>query len=156
MIPWNNTGGGALSRDGGRTWAAFPSWDAKILAARIAVSATDPDNMVVLRVGPGPALVTRDGGHSWQNVAGLPDGLIPGVWNWQTPLAADGAQAGVFYVYHGGTGLQERGRRARPSPSSASGLPGGGQALVTVPGQAGDVWLAAGRRAACPTRPTAA
>ena len=143
VVPWNNTGGGALSRDGGRTWGGFPAWDAKILAARIAISATDPDTMVVLRVGAGPALATRDGGHSWQNVAGLPDDLIPGVWNWQTPLAADGARANVFYVYHGGKVYKSMDGGASFTVR-ASGLPAGGQALVTVPGQADDVWLASG------------
>ncbi len=143
VTPWNSTGGGALSRDGGRTWAAFPAWDSKILAARVAISATDPDNMVVLRVGPGPALATHDGGHSWQNVVGLPDNLISGVWNWQTPLAADGARTGVFYVCHDAQVYKSTDGGASFTVS-ASGLPGGGQALVTVPGQADDVWLAAG------------
>jgi xyloglucan-specific exo-beta-1,4-glucanase len=143
VIPWNNAGGGALSKDGGRTWAAFPSWDSHILAGRVAVSATDPDTLVVLRVGPGPALVTRDGGKSWQNVTGLPDGLISGVWNWQTPLAADGGQAGVFYVYHSGQVYRSVDGGASFAVS-ATGLPVGGQALVTVPGQANAVWLALG------------
>ena len=143
ITPWNNTGGGALSKDGGRTWTAFPSWDSKIQAVRIAVSATDPDNMVVLRVGPGPAQATRDGGRSWHEVTGLPDGLIPGVWNWQTPLAADGARAGVFYVYHSGKVYKSTDGGASFA-ASASGLPDGGQALVTVPKQAGNVWLALG------------
>ena len=143
VTPWNNTGGGALSRDGGRTWTGFPAWDAKRQAGRIAISPTDPENMVVLRVGSGPALVTRDGGRSWQDVTGLPDNLIPGVWNWQTPLAADGAQAGVFYVCHD-TQVYKSTDGGASFTVSASGLPNGGQALVTVPGQAGDVWLAAG------------
>jgi len=143
VTPWNKTGGVALSRDGGRTWTTSPSWNSPILAARIAVSPTDPDNLVVLRVGPGPALVTRDGGHSWHDVAGLPDRLISDVWNWQTPLAADGAQANVFYVYGGGQVYKSTDGGASFTVS-ASGLPGGGQALVTVPGQGGDVWLALG------------
>ena len=102
VVPWNNTGGVALSHDGGRTWAASAGWDTKIFAARVAISPTDPDTIVVLRVGAGPAQMTRDGGHSWHDVIGLPDGLIPSVWNWQTPLAADGALANVFYLYHDG------------------------------------------------------
>ena len=54
VIPWNHTGGVALSRDGGLTWTGSPGWDAKIAAARIAVSSADPDNLVVLRMGPAP------------------------------------------------------------------------------------------------------
>ena len=77
VVPWTSTGGVALSSDSGRTWRGAAGWDAKILAARIAVSPTDPKNMVVLRVGPGPALMTRDGGASWREVMGLPDALFP-------------------------------------------------------------------------------
>lgn len=143
VTPWNNTGGGAVSQDGGRTWAAFPSWDSKILAGRIAISATDPANMVVLRIHAGPALVTRDGGKSWQNVTGLPDLLINDVWNWQTPLASDGATAGVFYVYHDGQVFKSVDEGASFA-AIARGLPGGGQAAVTVPGKTGDLWLALG------------
>jgi len=143
VVPWSRTGGVALSRDGGRTWAASPAWDPKILAARLAVSPTDPDTMVVLRVGPGPALMTRDGGHSWHDVSGLPDGLISGVWNWQTPLAADGALASVFYLYHGGKVYKSTDGGASFAVF-ASGLPPSGQALVSVPGQPGKLWLACG------------
>lgn len=143
VIPWNHAGGGALSTDGGRTWAAFPVWDSKIMAARIAVSATDPKNMVVLRVGPGPAQITRDGGASWQNVRGLPDELVHDVWNWQTPLAGDGGQAGVFYVFQGGTVYKSVDGGASFAVS-ASGLPGGAQGLVTVPNSPGEVWIVGG------------
>ena len=143
VIPWSHTGNGAVSQDGGRTWTGFPSWDSKILAARIAVSATDPNNMVVLRVGPGPARATRDGGNSWRDVAGLPDDLIHDVWNWQVPLAGDGASAGVFYAYHGGKVYKSVDSGASFAVA-ASGLPGGGQVLVNVPGVSGDLWLAAG------------
>jgi len=143
VVPWTSKGGVALSRDGGRTWAASPTWDTKIFAARIAVAPTDPDNMVVLRVGAGPALTTRDGGRSWHYVTGLPDGLIPGVWNWQTPLAADGALANVFYVYHDGR-VYKSADAGASFTASASGLPGSGSALVSVPGQPGELWLACG------------
>ena len=143
VIPWQNAGGGATSADGGRTWAAFPAWDSRIRAGRIAVSPTDPNNMVVLRIGSGPAVATRDGGKSWQPVTGLPDGLIGDVWNWQTPLAADGATAGVFYVYHDGQ-VSKSVDGGASFAIAARDLPGGGLALVPVPGRAGDLWLALG------------
>ena len=142
VIPWNHTGGGALSGDGGRTWTAFPAWDSKILAARIAMAATDSDNLVVLRVGPGPARVTRDGGRSWHDVTGLPNELIHDVWNWQVPLAGDGATPGVFYVADGGTVYKSTDGGA-DFAAVASGLPGAGQALVSVAGVAGDLWRVA-------------
>ena len=143
VVPWNKTGGVALSSDGGRTWRAAAGWDPKIYAARVAVSATDPDTLVVLRVGPGPALRTGDGGASWQAVRGLPDNLIPGVWNWQTPLTADGAAPNVFSVFAGGQVYRSADGGASFAVS-ASGLPGSGTSLTGVPGAAGRLWLAAG------------
>jgi xyloglucan-specific exo-beta-1,4-glucanase len=140
---WDNTGGVAISHDGGRTWANVPNWDTHIMPGRIAISATDPNNMVVLRIHSGPALVTRDGGKTWHNITALPDDLDPDVWNWQVPLAADGAQPGVFYVCAGGK-LYKSIDAGLSFTVSASGLPGSMQALLSAPGRAGDLWLAAG------------
>ena len=143
VMPWNNTGGVAVSSDGGRTWASASGWDAKIMASRLAISATDPDNMVVLRVHNGPAQVTQDGGKTWRNVSGLPDALIGDVWNWQVPLAADGALSRTFYVASGGK-LYKSADGGLTFAVVTTGLPSASQALVSMPGHAGDLWLAAG------------
>lgn len=144
VIPWSSSGGVAVSRDSGRTWASSPGWNAGIMAGRIAISAAAPDDMVVLRVHSGPAQTTHDGGRTWQNAAGLPDNLIPNVWFWQVPLAADGKLAGVFYVCHGGTIYRSDDGGATFAPIAA-GLPTGDQLLLqSVPGRAGDLWLACG------------
>ncbi|MDQ2730797.1 MAG: glycoside hydrolase, partial [Armatimonadota bacterium] len=143
VIPWNHSGGVALSKDGGRTWTAAPAWDSKIMAARIAIGAADPDNMVVLGVGAGPAVSTRNGGISWQPVTGLPDNLVPDVWNWQTPLVADGLLTGVFYLYHNGKVYKSIDGGATFGVV-CDGLPGWAQSLVSVPGKAGELWLAMG------------
>lgn len=141
--PWNNTGGVAFSQDGGRSWTSSSGWDAKIMASRIAISATDPDNVVVLRVHSGPAQATHDGGKTWQNVSGLPASIIGDVWNWQIPLAADGVAGSSFYVQSGGK-LYKSTDGGVTFDLETSGLPNSSQSLVTVPGQKGDLWLAAG------------
>lgn len=138
---WDNTGGGSVSADGGKTWTDFPTWDNKVIPARVALSAADPKNLVVLRIGPGPALFTRDGGKTWKESAGLPGGLVSGPWNWQVPLAADGAKAGVFYAFSGGTLYKSADGGATFAPA-AKGLPAEGQQIVaSVPGRPGEVWL---------------
>ena len=143
VLPWNNTGGVAVSSDAGRTWTSASGWDSKIMAARIALSATDPDNMVVLRVHSGPAQATQDGGKTWHDVSGLPGTLIGDVWNWQVPLAADGASGGTFYVASGGS-LFKSTDGGLTFAVVTTGLPNSSQALVSVPGRRGDLWLAAG------------
>lgn len=99
--------------------------------------------MVVLRVGPGPARVTDDGGRSWRDVTGLPNELVHDVWNWQVPLAGDGATPGVFYVADGGAVYKSVDSGAS-FVVAASGLPGTSQALVSVPHVAGELWRVAG------------
>lgn len=143
VMRWNNSGGGALSSDGGRTWSAFPSWDSKIMPGRIAIGATDPHNMMVLRVHSGAGLFTRDGGKTWQNSSGLPDNIVPDVWYWQVPLTSDGATQGVFYVASGGKVYKSVDSGAT-FHVAASGLPTSDQALLSVPGRAGELWLATG------------
>ncbi|MDX1930969.1 MAG: hypothetical protein SFU56_00035 [Capsulimonadales bacterium] len=141
---WNGTGGGATSDDGGRTWRGFGQWDEKTVPARIAISATDPANLVVLKLGADGGLSTRDGGKSWQPVEGLDGVRVHDTWNWTQPLAADGAKPATFYAYHEGTLFRSEDGGTRFVPA-ATGLPkGGNPALVTVPGQAGRVYLSVG------------
>lgn len=138
---WDNTGSGTISTDGGKTWNGFPSWDQKIIPARVAVSATDPKNMVVLRIRSGPALVTRDGGNSWKEVRGLPDNIIHDFWNWQVPLASDGATGGIFYVFADNK-LFRSTDNGESFATVCENLPGGGQnGLFSVPGKKNELWL---------------
>lgn len=138
---WDHTGGGTISTDGGKTWNGFPSWDPKVIPARVAVSATDPKNMVVLRIKSGPALFTRDGGKTWNAVRGLPDNIIHDYWNWQVPLASDGATGGTFYVFAANK-LFRSTDGGESFAAVAENLPGGGQnGLFSVPGKKSELWL---------------
>ncbi|MGF1541387.1 MAG: hypothetical protein ACFCU5_13205 [Pleurocapsa sp.] len=88
---------GAISGDGGLTWKEFPTLPSSAIPLRVAVSATNPQVFVVVFSESQP-WQTRDGGHSWQPVSGLPDG-ITGPWNWSQPLAADPIDGNIFYYY---------------------------------------------------------
>ena len=59
------------------------------------------------------------------------------------PLAGDGATSGVFYVTYGGKVYKSVDEGATFT-IAASDLPPNAQALLSVPGRAGELWLAAG------------
>ena len=94
-------GKGATSSDGGLTWEPFPTFPEHTLPMRVAISATKPDTFVVT-VSEGKAISTEDGGQSWQQVEGLPNGP-KGPWEWSQPLVADGVNGQRFYYYSAGT-----------------------------------------------------
>lgn len=96
----NNTYSGATSTDGGRTWKSFASFPADTMPTRIAISATNPNTFIVT-VSKGQPMVTHDGGKSWRQVSGLPNGF-EGPWNWSQPLAADKVDGNTFYYYANG------------------------------------------------------
>jgi hypothetical protein len=141
---WNNAGMVSVSHDGGRSWTGAPGWDGQTKPLRVAMSASNQDNIVALPLGGGRSLFTKDGGKTWAAATGLPENATSGdVWNWHYPLAADGGLDGVFYCIANGSVYRSNDGGATFAVS-ASGLPTSSQSLVTVPGQAGDVWLAMG------------
>jgi len=100
---WNGVGLGAVSRDNGRTFRAFPAKPfPEASFGRVAVSATDPQNFLWAPMGAGRAVyATRDGGQTWTVCKGAPTGMIngDGPWTFFQPLAADRVTNGRFYVY---------------------------------------------------------
>ncbi|MBW4650074.1 MAG: hypothetical protein KME06_15500 [Kastovskya adunca ATA6-11-RM4] len=97
---WNNTYTGATSTDGGSTWKAFSSFPKQTMPLRVAMSATNPQSILVITSG-GQPLYTTDGGASWKTASGLPSGM-EGAWNWSQPLAADTGEGRTFYYYDKG------------------------------------------------------
>lgn len=141
---WDKTGLVTLSDDGGYSWRPASGWGDRAKPQRLAVSCADPDDIVVACMGGGPALVTRDGGKTWREAAGLPDPLMRGdVWNWQFPLASDGANGEAFYVFDDGAVFRSVDGGATFLRSDAL-VPRSVQAVVTAPGRPGEVWLCAG------------
>jgi hypothetical protein len=70
------TGRGATSTDGGKTWQLFGSTPTNNVGGNIAISATDPNNLVWLpstgNFGQGnPPYYSQDGGKTWSQSAGI-------------------------------------------------------------------------------------
>jgi hypothetical protein len=132
--------GGDWSTDGGSAWTAMtlpPGSSAG--AGTVAVSANGAT--IVWATADAPAAYSSDGGQHWIAVSGLPQGDLP---------VADPVQPNVFYAYDTTTGtLLESTDGGATFSAGTTGLPTGAASgslspLHTVPGRAGDLWLAAG------------
>jgi photosystem II stability/assembly factor-like uncharacterized protein len=133
------------SADGGATWA-MTSWNKKfsgIRPIRVAISATDPANFVVIAENE-VARVTLDNGVTWQNVDGLPKGPAGGPWVWMQPLTADRQLGGTFFYYDGGGGVHrstDQGRTFWRCNSATLDAVNKWSSIKTVPGKPGEVWV---------------
>ena len=136
---YNKTNTGATSRDGGRTWQRFRNFPEEKIPLRVAVSATDPQKFLVTFSEEQP-LQTQDGGVSWQEVQGLPDGF-KGPWNWVQPLAADGVNGDRFYYYRDRTVYRSQDGGLSFAPVYDS-LPAAQRYMLkTMPEVEGEVWV---------------
>ncbi|WP_405990470.1 1,4-beta-glucanase [Streptomyces sp. NBC_00986] len=137
---FGDSGNGAYSRDGGRSWAPF---------------AAQPD---IAGDSPGPIATSADGGTllwsfvhwdgtkypahrsadndtTWSEVSSFPKGATP---------VADPADPTLFYAYDTDTGtLYASTDSGRSFAQRAGGLPAGDSQfqLVAAPGRSGDLWL---------------
>ena len=130
---------GATSADGGLTWQKFTNFPRHRIPLRVAVSATNPQQFVVIRSEARP-LQTQNGGKSWQPVSGLPDGMV-GPWNWRQPLAADGVDGNKFYYYSAGIFYRSDDGGVTFARVNNSLPLAQDYQLKTVPGKEAEVWL---------------
>ena len=132
---------GATSKDSGLTWTQFSNWiSPTAIPLRVAMSAKDPDHMVVT-VSGGNAVQTIDGGVSWRNVTGLPKSPT-GPWYWSQHLAADSIQEETFYYYYAGGDFYLSQDSGLSFQIVNSQLPAEDWAMVkATPGVAGELWL---------------
>jgi photosystem II stability/assembly factor-like uncharacterized protein len=129
----------AISSNGGLTWHRLVDFPDDKIPLRVAISATDPEQFVVIR-SEGQPLQTMDNGKSWRQVSGLPNGII-GPWNWVQPIAADGVNGNKFYYYAGGK-LYRSNDDGVTFLEVNSSLPSvEDYILKTVPGKEDEVWL---------------
>ncbi|MEY7975307.1 WD40/YVTN/BNR-like repeat-containing protein [Streptomyces pilosus] len=139
---WGENGNGAVSHDGGRTWAPFASQPgiAEDAPGPIAVNA---DGSVLLWSfvhwdGTAyPAHRSADGGATWSEVPSFPEGAVP---------VADPVDPALFYAYDTGTGtLLASTDGGRSFAARAGGLPAGDTQfkVAVAPGRTGDLWLSA-------------
>jgi hypothetical protein len=138
-----DVGAVGLSTDGGQTLTAASGYDPAWGGGRVAVSATDPDNFVVLG-NSGGVRVTTDFGVSFQTPTGVSGTYgIGNIFNTRHPLAADRVN-GHFYLYN-----HDNGQFLRSTDSGQSfqvvgsiGSNSGEQIhMATAPGHAGHIWL---------------
>ncbi|MEM6399861.1 MAG: YCF48-related protein [Cyanobacteria bacterium P01_D01_bin.116] len=135
----NNTYSGATSSDGGKNWQKFPTFPAKQMGTRVAMSATNPNLFVVTLSGTQP-IRTKDGGASWLPVSGLPNGF-EGNWNWTQPLVADKVDGNLFYYYADGKVYRSSNGGKSFAVVSASLPRADWYSLKTVSGVQGELWL---------------
>jgi photosystem II stability/assembly factor-like uncharacterized protein len=97
------TAGSALmvSRDYGKTFTSVTSGAAH--TNKVAISATDPNNIVVLGWGDGP-YYTKDGGATWNTSSGVSGNTMKDKWSRQDILEPDGVDANTFY-FSGADGI---------------------------------------------------
>lgn len=95
-----NTYTGATSTNGGNTWTQFATFPVSTMATRVAISATDVNNFVVLTSNKVP-IFTLNNGATWANCTGLPTSFT-GPWNWSQPLCSDAVDGNIFYFYKEG------------------------------------------------------
>ncbi|HBC88678.1 MAG TPA: hypothetical protein DCZ94_17175 [Lentisphaeria bacterium] len=140
---WNGVWGGSISHDGGKTWQRYKSFPKNVVPLRIAMSATDP-NKIVMAIQNGQAIRTKDGGTTWEQVTGLPKGPSD-QWKWCLPLAADNVDGDVFYyvadgkLYRSNDGGASFTLVSGKSPTFYTD-PNWTQ-LRTVPGKKGEIWV---------------
>lgn len=139
----DSKGGLGVSEDGGRTWKRL-KWPFG-LTHKVAYSATNRDNIVVLPF-PGVPVATTDRGANWTESTGVVgETLLKQFWDWDHPLAADRVDGKVFYylskeAFHwsGDGGL---------TWNKGAALEAMGDAHVeAAPNVAGSVWVSLGNR----------
>jgi photosystem II stability/assembly factor-like uncharacterized protein len=136
---FNDTFTGGTSSDGGRSWQQFASFPEKTLPTRVAMSATNP-NLLLVTTSQNQALRSTDGGRSWQEVSGLPNGFS-GPWNWLQPLAADTVEGNTFYYYEQGKVYRSTDGAASFEETPASLPHANWHALKAMPGVKGELWM---------------
>ncbi|MFG3292279.1 1,4-beta-glucanase [Streptomyces sp. NPDC048179] len=137
---WGDSGNGAYSDDGGRTWAPFAAQPSLAHDAPGPI-ATNADGSALLWSfvhwdgTKYPAHRSDDNGATWTEISSFPKGATP---------VADPADPTLFYAYDSDTGtLQASTDSGRTFTVRATGLPAGDSQfqLVAAPGRSGDLWL---------------
>jgi len=144
-----------FSRNNGRTWQNFASikkgtHPKDLVFGNIAVSATDPQNIVWQPTNSKSPYFTKDGGNTWNRINffeqnNISSNIHTHLWNRQQALAADSTKEGTFYLYHYEKGLLLRTDNGGETWQIVNQtLPKGvwdGANVKSVPAMAGEVWL---------------
>jgi len=147
FVGWDETNAAVaetgFSSDNGQTWRPFGSTSPGV-AGNIAMSSTDPNNLVWVSANAAPVYST-DGGQSWKVCQSLPPSWqVSNVWWAPQIVAADAVQGGTFYYYEQGNVYSSNDGGATWTLRST--IPGVQYTIqVTLapnPAKAGDLWIA--------------
>ncbi|MFO8006838.1 MAG: PA14 domain-containing protein, partial [Candidatus Brocadiia bacterium] len=146
---WVDDHSGYSNGEGAKnTWTKFsslPGYDGQTPTG-IAVSATDPDNIVVYDGSQNNVYRTTDCGSSWSGGTNLGTPMITGWGPGVNAIAADRVDGGTFYVYDWGNGgvLWRTTDGGANWTDVSTALPGANMSDISAtPGQAGHVWFCA-------------
>lgn len=143
------------SDDGGESWQRFASIPEDANWGTIAVSATDPDNIVWLPTDNVMPYYTTDRGESWIQTI-LPGTSEGGNYVYagkQSVVTADALLADVFYLYHRKKGVYKSENKGATWKLISTELPmntGRLSALRAVPDHSGHFYFTAGSDASHP------
>ncbi len=147
FVGWDETNAAAaetgFSSDNGLSWRPFGSTSPGV-AGNIAMSSTDPNNLVWVPVNAAPVYST-DGGQSWKVCQSLPPSWqVSNQWWAPQIVAADPLQGGAFYYYEQGNVYSSTDGGA--TWTRLATIPGVQYTIqVTLapnPAKAGDLWIA--------------
>jgi len=147
FVGWDETNAAVaetgFSSDNGQTWQPFGSTSPGV-AGNIAMSSTDPNNLVWVPVNAAPVYST-DGGKSWKVCPSLPPSWqVSNQWWAPQIVAADPLQGGAFYYYQQGNVYSSANGGA--TWTLLTTIPGVQYTvqvtLMPNPAKAGDLWIA--------------
>ena len=142
------------STNQGVSWSVR-NWDPNACLGKLAISATDPNKIVVAPAGPtswdpDPDPVydrsvkyTTNGGNSWSNATGAPNDTVFYRWSTEEPLAADKVNGNKFYLYSSSGSLYRSDDGGANWSAVNSTLPvEDSHHVKTAPAMEGEVWIA--------------
>lgn len=151
FVGWNEASSNqpmsGITTDNGVTWKHIPNTSPGV-AGSIAMSASDPNNMVWSPTGAGPQY-TLDGGNTWRQcmTSGKP---MTGSWQlsvspyWAAEvLAPDLVSGGTFYYFDNGNFYVSTDKGATWALTNSKQLTQYAlkSSIVPNPAQAGDIWM---------------
>ncbi len=128
---------GAISHDGGATWAEFPAAPATVSTKRGELAVSADGARILWCPDASAAYVSEDDGATWAPCGGSPAGKL-----WPAADRVDPRRFAVLDPAARSVHLSTDGG-ATFSPGGG-GLPAGSERIEAVPGNAGHLWLTAG------------